>query len=315
MKTMNLKRFTALLLWAVCLAPMLHAQTSFWDSPKAYLGQPRPSDTPRIFAPGLLVDPGTIAYDRVAFSPDGKEFYYQQNDRWYSLQNHKLKVFKYDGHKWNGPTVVNEHFYGPAFSIDGNALYLAGEKSKQVLMSKRTKDGWSAPAVFLEEPYDLYDYMPTTSGNAYVGSGPDAEDKKNGITSSFSKLTITDGGATIKSLGSPLNEPGFNGDFYVAPDESYMIVSAKETKTNECELYISFRKPDSTWTAPVSLGPKINDGLAHRWGQYVTPDGKYLFYSHGTSAKDCAIYWVRFDTLLKRLRPKAPLNKSGTLLR
>jgi len=67
---------------------------------------------------------------------------------------------------------------------------------------------------------------------------------------------------------------------------------------------ISFRKHDSTWTIPVSLGSKINDGLAHRWGQYVTPDGKYLFYTHGTSEKDCTIYWVRFNGLLKSLRPK-----------
>ena len=303
---MKLNRLTGLLLTAVCLTPILHAKKSFWDSPKAYLGQPRPSDTPRIFAPGLLADPGTIVMDRVAFSPDGKEFYYQQNDRWYNLQNHKLKVFKYDGHKWNGPTVVNEHFYAPAFSMDGNALYLAGEKSKQVLMSKRTRDGWSAPAVFLEEPYDLYDYMPTASGNAYVGSGPDAEDKKHGISYSFSKLAISDGGMTIKSLGTPLNEPGYNGDFYVAPDESYMIVSAKETKTFECELYISFHKPDSSWTVPVSLGPKINDGLAHRWAANVTPDGKYLFYTRGTSAKDSAIYWVRFDNLFKKLRESNP---------
>jgi hypothetical protein len=35
----------------------------------------------------------------------------------------------------------------------------------------------------------------------------------------------------------------------------------------------------------------------------VRPDGKYLFYSRGTSAKDCALYWVRFDKLLKKLRP------------
>jgi hypothetical protein len=49
-------------------------------------------------------------------------------------------------------------------------------------------------------------------------------------------------------------------------DESYMIVSAKETKTYESELYISFRKPDLTWAVPLSLGPKINDGLPHRWG-------------------------------------------------
>jgi hypothetical protein len=109
---------------------------------------------------------------------------------------------------------------------------------------------------------------------------------------------------SVTSLGRPINEPGFNGDLYVAPDESYMIVSAKETKTFQSELFISFRNDDLTWTAPVSLGPEINDGLAHRWGQYVTPDGKFLFYSHGTSEKDCAIYWVRFDSLLDKLRPK-----------
>jgi hypothetical protein len=24
---------------------------------------------------------------------------------------------------------------------------------------------------------------------------------------------------------------------------------------------------DGSWTAPVSLGPLINDGVAHRWGE------------------------------------------------
>ncbi len=83
-----------------------------------------------------------------------------------------------------------------------------------------------------------------------------------------------------------------------------MIISARETKTFESELWISFRKADSTWTEPKSLGPKINDGPAHRWGQYVTPDKKFLFYCHGTSEKDCAIWWVRFDSLLRNLKPR-----------
>ena len=144
--------------------------------------------------------------------------------------------------------------------------------------------------------------MPTASGNIYVGSDPSPEDVKNGVTYAYSVLTRSNGKVTVKSLGRPLNEPGFNGDLYVAPDESYMIVSANETETFESELYISFRKADATWTAPVSLGPRINDGLAHRWGQYVTPDGKFLFYCRGTSAKDCAVYWVRFDRLLESLR-------------
>ncbi|HZX59942.1 MAG TPA: hypothetical protein VFE54_14495, partial [Mucilaginibacter sp.] len=99
-----------------------------------------------------------------------------------------------------------------------------------------------------------------------------------------------------------INTPGFDGDFYVAPDESYMIVSAKEQKDFECELWISFRKLDKTWGAPVSLGPLINNGPAHRWGQYVSPDGKYLFYSTGHSPKDCHVVWVRFDTLLAKLK-------------
>jgi hypothetical protein len=81
-----------------------------------------------------------------------------------------------------------------------------------------------------------------------------------------------------------------------------MIVSANETKDFHCELYISFRRQDHTWTRPVSLGPLINNGPAHRWGEYVTPDGKYLFYSYGTSPKDCHIYWLRFDRLLEKLR-------------
>ncbi|WP_431214054.1 ChbG/HpnK family deacetylase [Puia sp. P3] len=59
-----------------------------------------------------------------------------------------------------------------------------------------------------------------------------------------------------------------------------------------------------TDTTVRSLGPLINDGVAHRWGEYVSPEGKYPFYSRGTSPKDCHVYWVRFDTLLKKLTPR-----------
>jgi hypothetical protein len=295
-----------LALATVCFVPRVRAQKNFWESGNAYLGQPRPGDTPQIFAPAMLADPGTIVMGRTNFSPDGKEIFYHQEKQWGDLKSAKVKVFKYDGRKWTGPTVLFEQVGNQALSMDGKTLYFGRGNDHQVWMSKRTKDGWRPPAIFIKEPYDMYDLMPTKSGVFYLASDPDAEDKKNGITFSFSKLTPSGNGFTIKSLGRPLNEPGFNGDFYIAPDESYIIVSAKETKTYECELYISFRKPDSTWTVPVSLGAKINDGLAHRWGEYVTPDGKYLFYTRGTSSKDTAIYWVRFDKLLNKLRQEQP---------
>lgn len=298
------KRFViAFALVLSCCHP-LFAQESFWNSPSAYLGQPRPSDTPVVFAPGMLADKGTFPMGRVAFSKNGKEFYYTQNDSWESGAHAKLKMIRYVGHHWGTQEVIAEQFLSPTLSMDGRILFMRKADPYNVWESRRNVDGWSAPTVFMNPTFAVYDYMPTLSGNAYVGSNPDAEDVKNGSTSAFSLLTNSSGKITVKSLGRPLNEPGFNGDLYVAPDESYIIVSAKETSSYQSELYISFRKPDLTWTVPVSLGPKINDGLAHRWGQYVTPDGKYLFYSHGTSEKDCAIYWVRFDKVLESLKPK-----------
>jgi hypothetical protein len=288
------------------LTTEVEGQKSFWDNPQAYLGQARPSDTPQIFAPGRLTDPGTIAMDRITFSRDGREIYYYQANGWDTMETAKIKYFRYDGHRWTGPKVLNEHLFDVTMALDDSALYFEDANPKHVWRSMRTKDGWTTPEVAYDEPFGMYDFMPTKSGTFYIATDSDAKDKEAGITNSFSTMKMSPTGPKVQSLGTPLNEPGTNSDFFVAPDESYMIVSAKETKTFECELYISFRRPDLTWTVPVSLGPKINDGLAHRWGQYVTPDGKYLFYTQGTSAKDSAIYWVQFDTLLENLRPKQP---------
>jgi len=297
-----------LLCAAAFLCPIVQAEPDFWNSKDAYLGQPRPSDIPQVFAPSLLAERGSFAMGRVAFSRDGKEFYYAQNDSWQSGDHAKLKMIRFADHHWGSAIVISEQCLSPTLSLDGHTLYMRkiirGGSMNNVWKSDRTTNGWSAPRSYLQEPFGIYDFMPTRSGKIYVGSEPDAEDKKNGITYAYSLLTISDGNARVSSLGRPINEPGFNGDLFVAPDESYMIVSAKETKTFESELYISFHKHDGTWTDPVNLGPKINDGLAHRWGQYVSPDGKYLFYCRGTSEKDCAIFWVRFDKLLTTLTPK-----------
>ena len=299
--------------------------TTFWTSPAAYLGQTPPGHKPQIFAQTLLTQKDTFPLDRVAFSADGKEFYYPSNTTWFDGKNSKIRYFKYDGAKWTGPFVLNEHYYAPTFSMDDQTLYLLGGARDSlhalVWQAKRTNDGWTKPEIYLREEYGLYDFMPTASGVCYVGSNAHQGSRSDYSTYDICTLklppattmTLATAGAdiktaadtTIQSLGAPINTPGFDGDFYVARDESYMIVSAKETKTFECELYISFRKPDQTWTTPISLGPSINDGIAHRWGEYVTPDGKYLFYSKGTSPKDCHIYWVRFDRLLKQLKKQS----------
>ncbi len=225
---MNMKRAAILLTMTVCLWQLMPAQGSFWDSPDAYLGQTRPSETPTVFAPGLLADSGTFTLDRIAFSNDGKEIYYEQDDRWFSTKHAKIKVVKYADHKWRSPTVLNEHYYAPTFSVDGDTLYFMGDRANQVWQSHRTTDGWSIPTLFLEKAYGLYDFMPTNGGRFYVGSDAGQGKLSDWNTYKFSVLEVSGGATTIRSLGSPLNEPGFNGDFFIARDESFMIVSAKE---------------------------------------------------------------------------------------
>jgi hypothetical protein len=285
---------------SLCIALSSCAQKGFLDTKDAYLGQTPPGNTPQIFAAGMLADSG-IVLGKVNFTKDGKSFYYSYARHWFDDNGSGTKEIRFDGRKWLKPKVIAEKITNPALSPDETKMYL-GAGGGQVWLLQKTEQGWSSPKFWLEKNYGLYNFQETNSGNFYVGSNGTQGSKSDWSTYDFCKMTIAGKDTTISSLGTPINTPAFDGDFYIAPNESYIIISAKETPTYECELWISFRKTDGSWSTPRSLGPKINDGLAHRFGQYVSPDGKYLFYTRGTSEQDCNIYWVRFDTLLDSLK-------------
>ncbi len=298
-----MNKFTLLLILILAAGcSSLNVQTNFWDSPKAYLAQTPPGETPVKFAPRRINDSPYFSTGRCAFSTDGKEFYYCRNNDWFSAKEASIQVLRYDGDKWTGPTTFVRQFYAPAFAPGGDTLYFIGGGKGGVTQVHRRSKGWSEPETFIKRSYVLYDFMPARSGNMYAASNI------NGSIHDFTcydicvMAPVNSGDTTIHSLGKPLNTPGFDGDFFVAPDESYIVVSAKEHPDYECELYISYHKSDGGWTNPKSLGPRINNGLAHRWGEYVEPNNKYLFYSYGHGPQDCALYWVRFDDLLENLR-------------
>jgi hypothetical protein len=290
-------------LLCVCFLMCSCSRNTFLNSKEAYLGQTPPADVPKIFAPGMLVDSG-IALGKVVFSKDGKSFYYSFAKHWFDSDGAGTNVIRFDGTKWLKPILIAEKITNPALSPDEAKLYL-GANGGQVWILHKTGQGWSQPECWLEKNYGLYNFQEANSGTFYMGSNGNQGSKKDWSTYDFCKMTITGKDTIINSLGTVINTPAFDGDFFIAPDESYIIVSAKETPTYECELWISFKQADGSWSAPYSLGPKINDGPAHRFGQYVSPDGKYLFYTRGTSEQDCNIYWVRFDSLLKRLKKES----------
>ena len=70
------------------------------------------------------------------------------------------------------------------------------------------------------------------------------------------------------------------------------------------DLYISFRKKDDSWTVPENMGKAVNTSSSEL-RPYVTPDGKYLFFtSDRPNSKGIGnIYWVDAK-IIEELRPK-----------
>ena len=297
------------ILGILCLAmfPLSGAAQSILGTPDAYLGQDPPGDVPKEFAPDILADKGMMVLGRIAITHDGREIVYDQAPAMYGTKDLVVKSVEFDGRAWGAPHVLKFSHYvqDPTLDLDGKRLLFMNDHGESV-RSERTAQGWSDPQLFLKgKKFMLYNLMPVLSGDYYLGTNGTWGKSDDWNSVRFAKASVSGADILVHDLGSPLNEPGFNGDFYVAPDESYMVVSANETPDFECELFISFRHSDGTWSKPVSLGSRINDGPAHRWGAFVSPDGKYLFYTRGTEKGGCAIFWVRFDTLLMALRPSA----------
>jgi Tol biopolymer transport system component len=81
-------------------------------------------------------------------------------------------------------------------------------------------------------------------------------------------------------LGAEINSRYQEWDPFIAQDESYLIFGSVDRPGGfgGCDLYISFRKEDGTWTQAVNMGEPINTE-ANEFCPNVTSDGKYLFFT------------------------------------
>ena len=86
--------------------------------------------------------------------------------------------------------------------------------------------------------------------------------------------------------GNEVNSEEYDMQPYIAPDESYIIISRLCIEGKD--LYISFKKNDGSWTKAKNMGERINSE-ADEFNPYVSPDGKYFFFSRGGG---CDYYWV-----------------------
>jgi Tol biopolymer transport system component len=84
---------------------------------------------------------------------------------------------------------------------------------------------------------------------------------------------------TVENLGPIVNSTGFDGDPFIAPDESYLLFTGwgRPAGDPEGDLYIA-RRRNGSWEAPTALPAGINSP-AQEYAPIVSPDGRYLYFA------------------------------------
>jgi hypothetical protein len=290
-----IKLFT-ILLFLIFSITSVYSQSIPEDS--LYFGQAPPGDSAVVFAPGIVSFTSSFT-GGIAFSPKGDECCYGRFDgkdwTWGTIY-----YAKYVNNKWSkflpAPFLDSTKYFDilPSFSPDGNRfMFSSARPSRQynlvdLWMCERTSAGWSQPVRLdstINNPNDDESFSSTAlNGNIYFN-----KDLTNSIWFSSSNEAVY---SKVSKVSEPVNSKYGAGSAFIAPDESYIIfASIRPEGYGERDLYISFRKPNSTWTEPGNLGLKIND-TSDDYCPFISPDKKYLFFTKGIKRKYSNIYWV-----------------------
>ena len=238
-----------------------------------YLGQDPPGMEPEIFAPGILSKGHSEI--KAVFSPDGREIYYQLWGEPFPV----IVVMKEENGRWTEPEVApfsGQIIEGYNMSPDGKKMFICsqlplsgqGEPSEdwRVWITEKNENGWGELIVLKPS---IFGYPAVAeNGNLYLATGD------------IWISEYVDGDYTeMKKLSNSINTDKFHEeDLYISPDESYLLFCRRDDGYGSWDIFVSFRRPNGTWTKAKNMGDKINSSVSEVY-PFVTPDGKYLFYS------------------------------------
>jgi len=284
-----------ILISCLLLAAAISINARLTEFPKLtgpYLGQKPPGMTPKIFAPGIISLEEFVEF-KGSFSPDGKEYYF------YAYSDSKeiiptLYFTKIENEVWTKPVELQiaqgTRTAHPCVSHDNKWLFFrwtfGRDQTQQsgYYVSARTDTGWSVPKYAGKGVYLTSD----NSGQLYTtesvwGNQPKHYLSKvtfnNGLFTHYERLTV---------------HPHYENQTHpcIAPDGSYIIF---DVNVENGSLFVSFKDEKGKWGEAIDLtkhGFKPNIR-----GAYISPDGKYLFFSYNGD-----IWWVDIK-VIENLRP------------
>lgn len=272
----------------------------FTDLYGDYLGQTKPGNVPIVFAPGIIKG---FIHGGMTISPKGDEIYWSIAPSWICFS-------KLVNGRWTEPALadfVRDYLVyfneGPAFSPDGGKLFFSSNRpggmgQTDVWFVERTKNGWSKP-INAGEPYNSTDYdrspLFTKIGHTFC-LRMNKEYKTIPLYFKYSNDKFSGPDST-----DYIPECGHWWNLFISPEEDYIIFTGdnKEDSSYGADLYIRFKNKQGQWGKPVNMGKEINSKEWDRF-PYVSPDGKYLFFTRGGS-NIATLFWVS-TTVIDNLR-------------
>ncbi len=265
-----------------------------------YVGQKQPGNTAKPFALGIISQ-NKNEHSMLVFSPDGNEVY------WSPAYGQPITYMKRENNRWTKPAAVS-FTYGrldaePVISHDGKKLFFLSRRplnendnseKERIWFVERKGDGWTNPKPIDPDITAHWQISVAKNGTLYFGG-----DGKSGRGESDIVMSKLINGKYEKpeNLGSIINTDAFEMTPYIDPDEKYIIF--KRMGQNSSGLYISFKDKDGNWTDAINMGDKVNTANGEG-NPYVSPDGKYFFFSRG-GGND--YYWIRSE-FIEHLKPE-----------
>lgn len=293
-------------------SPLVEPLTSFVREPlesRAYGLGDEPLE-PKLFAEGIISTPDDESGS--SLSPDGKDFYFRKVAP-YTLDPSLtlMCVSHFREGKWTRPEGLS--FSGqyadspPMLSPDGTQMFFSSQRPLpgkgpssnpvfHIWVAEKTESGWGDPRPLpspINNEANSLDPSVTKDGTLYFSSFSPSGGPPNIYRSRLDHGHYT----TPERLGDEINAKNYIEVMpYISPDEKILIFGSLGRPDEllsggfpyaRVDLYISLNR-NGAWTPARLLGHGINS-LADDEYPFISPDGRYLFFSSARSSFDVPI--------------------------
>ena len=256
-----------------------------------YLGLNFPDTVPEIFAPGFISGKGRL-HCFLAFSVDNKEIY------WMTIPPKIMTIREIDG-IWTSPELASfstENRNQTPFVAHDNTIYFSsnrdgGKGRLDIWHTTKTDSNFTIPInIGSKINTGNSEAAPTLTENKTMFYSGSVQGKLYNVGIYYSNYENGEYQAPV-FLPEPINIMDtaiLDYTPFIAPDESYLLFCSNRQNPEKelCHIYISFKKENGEWAEPVDLSLKMNFKTSSKF-PYITPDGKFLFFSSGAN-----MYWV-----------------------